>query len=114
MQKTILAVTVILLAHALPFGTANALVGADIADRTVQRYTVVIASQKGRCSGVLMAQDIVLTAAHCIQPGEKSMSVAPSAAGTSRCRRSCSAPSSRPSSIRSTSRPMPARRIWRC
>jgi len=71
MQKTILAVTVILLAHALPFGTANALVGADIADRTVQRYTVVIASQKGRCSGVLMAQDIVLTAAHCIQPGEK-------------------------------------------
>jgi Trypsin len=50
---------------------AFALVGADLADRTVQRYTVVIASQKGRCSGVLLAQDIVLTAGHCIQPGEK-------------------------------------------
>jgi secreted trypsin-like serine protease len=71
MKKAILAFTAILLAHALSFGIAHALVGADIADRTVQRYTVVIASQKGRCSGVVMAQDIVLTAAHCIQPGEK-------------------------------------------
>ena len=71
MHKTILALSFILLAQAFPFDTANALVGADIADRTVQRYTVVIASQKGRCSGVVMAQDIVLTAAHCIQPGEK-------------------------------------------
>jgi hypothetical protein len=71
MHKTILAISFILLTQAFPFNTANALVGADIADRTVQRYTVVIASQKGRCSGVVMAQDIVLTAAHCIQPGEK-------------------------------------------
>ena len=57
----------------LPFlsSSLNALVGADLADRIVQRYTVVIASQKGRCSGVLLAQDIVLTAGHCIQPGEK-------------------------------------------
>jgi hypothetical protein len=71
MHKTILAATLILLTHALSLATANALVGADIADRTMQRYTVVIASPKGRCSGVVMAQDIVLTAAHCIQPGEK-------------------------------------------
>lgn len=71
MKKAILAFTAILLAHAFSPGVANALIGADIADRTVQRYTVVIASQKGRCSGVVMAQDIVLTAAHCIQPGEK-------------------------------------------
>src|SRR2546430_14287633 len=71
MQRTIPAVTLILLTHVFSFGTANALVGADVADRTVQRYTVVIASARGRCSGVLRAQDIVLTAAHCIQPGEK-------------------------------------------
>ena len=71
MQRTIPAVTLILLTHVFSFGTANALVGADVADRTVQRYTVVIASARGRCSGVLLAQDIVLTAAHCIQPGEK-------------------------------------------
>ena len=48
-------------------GPASALVGADVADRTVQRYTVVVASAKGRCSGVVLAQDIVLTAAHCVQ-----------------------------------------------
>src|SRR2546429_6935933 len=71
MQRTIPAVTLILLTHVFSFGTANALVGADVADRTVQRYTVVIASARGRCSGGLLAQDIVLTAAHCIQPGEK-------------------------------------------
>ena len=71
MHRTILALSFILLAQASPFGTANALIGADIADRTVQRYTVVISSQKSRCSGVVMAQDIVLTAAHCILPGEK-------------------------------------------
>ena len=48
-------------------GPASGLVGADVADRTVQRYTVVVASAKGRCSGVVLAQDIVLTAAHCVQ-----------------------------------------------
>ncbi len=46
---------------------AAALVGADVADRAVQRYTVVVASTIGRCSGVVLAQDIVLTAAHCVQ-----------------------------------------------
>src|SRR5689334_22839087 len=71
MRKTILAIALALLTQVLSSGMANALVGADIADRTVQRYTVVIASQKGRCSGVVMAPDIVLTAAHCIIPGEK-------------------------------------------
>jgi secreted trypsin-like serine protease len=59
-----------LIVSAVPFllcGPASAQVGADVADRTVQRYTVVVASAKGRCSGVVLAQDIVLTAAHCIQ-----------------------------------------------
>jgi hypothetical protein len=60
----------ILAALALPAltgGPAGALLGADIADRTVQRYTVALASAKGRCSGVVLAQNVVLTAAHCIQ-----------------------------------------------
>jgi len=48
-------------------GRADALVGADVADRTVQRYTVLIVSSKGKCSGVVVAQDIVLTAAHCVE-----------------------------------------------
>ncbi len=50
---------------------ASALVGADIADRTVQRFTVVVAGAKGRCSGVVLAPDIVLTAAHCVRRGER-------------------------------------------
>jgi hypothetical protein len=45
--------------------TANALIGADIADISLQQYTVAVASMKGRCTGVVLAQDIVLTAAHC-------------------------------------------------
>ncbi|MDO9061751.1 MAG: trypsin-like serine protease [Bradyrhizobium sp.] len=52
-------------------GPASALVGADVADRTVQRFTVVVAGAKGRCSGVVLAADIVLTAAHCIRRGER-------------------------------------------
>lgn len=66
MRKTIGATGLALLAL-WQCGPASALVGADVADRTVQRYTVVIASAKGRCSGVVLAQDIVLTAAHCVQ-----------------------------------------------
>jgi hypothetical protein len=50
---------------------ASALVGADVADRTVQRFTVVVAGAKGRCSGVVLAPDIVLTAAHCVRRGER-------------------------------------------
>ena len=62
---------------------ANALIGADVADRTVQRYTVLVASKKGRCSGVVLAQNIVLTAAHCILPGPK-LSIGGSAGGDDR------------------------------
>jgi hypothetical protein len=49
---------------------AYGLVGADFADGTLQRYTVVVASSKGRCSGVVLARDVVLTAAHCIASAE--------------------------------------------
>jgi hypothetical protein len=49
---------------------ANALRGADLADQTVHRYTVVVDSTKGRCSGVVLAQDVVLTAAHCVEDAD--------------------------------------------
>jgi secreted trypsin-like serine protease len=44
----------------------HALTGADLADLTVQRYTVSIHNGKSRCTGVVLAQNIVLTAAHCV------------------------------------------------
>lgn len=63
------ALLLLLLLPLLSSRPASALVGADFADRTMQRYTVVVASAKSRCSGVVLAQDVVLTAAHCLQPG---------------------------------------------
>lgn len=45
----------------------SALIGADLADVTVQRYTVAVGSAKGICSGAVLAQDLVLTAAHCVE-----------------------------------------------
>ena len=67
-QARSLALVISLLLSGSP---AGALVGADVADRTVQRFTVVVAGAKGRCSGVVLAQDIVLTAAHCVRRGER-------------------------------------------
>ncbi len=69
MNRTILLLTAVFLVACAD--RAVALVGADLADRTVQRYTIAIGSAKGRCTGVVLAQNIVLTAAHCIVPGEK-------------------------------------------
>jgi len=48
---------------------ASALTGADPDAVTVQRYTVVVAGTKGRCTGVVLAQNLVLTAAHCLVAG---------------------------------------------
>ena len=82
MQWTIPATALALLGAILAhISDARALVGADVADRTIARYTVLVAGKKGRCSGVVLAPNIVLTAAHCILPGE-----------TYRRRRQCSAP----------------------
>jgi hypothetical protein len=67
-QARCLALVISLLLSGSP---ASALVGADVADRTVQRFTVVVAGAKGRCSGVVLAPDIVLTAAHCVRSGER-------------------------------------------
>ena len=72
MKRTILsAIAALLAASILRADRCEALIGADIADRSIHRYTVVVGSAKGRCTGVVLAQDIVLTAAHCILPGEK-------------------------------------------
>jgi len=72
MNRTILCITAVVLAASVVWtDRAGALVGADLADRTIQRYTIAVGSPKGRCTGVVLAQDIVLTAAHCIVPGEK-------------------------------------------
>jgi hypothetical protein len=60
----------ILLALLLGCGNAHALMGADPDAVTVQRFTVVVAGAKGRCTGVVVAQDIVLTAAHCLEAGK--------------------------------------------
>src|SRR5438552_2941392 len=47
---------------------ALALVGdAGPADIVIERYTVMVASEKGRCSGVVLASDLILTAAHCVE-----------------------------------------------
>jgi Trypsin len=59
-----------LLALLLGSSEANALTGADPDSVTLQRYTVVVAGTKGRCTGVVLAQDIVLTAAHCLEAGK--------------------------------------------
>lgn len=61
----------LVIALLLSGGPASALVGADVADRTVQRFTVVVAGAKSRCSGVVLGPDIVLTAAHCVKRGER-------------------------------------------
>jgi hypothetical protein len=72
MKRTILsAIAALLAASILRADRCEALIGADIADRSIHRYTVVVGSAKGRCTGVVLAQDIVLTAAHCILTGEK-------------------------------------------
>ena len=50
-----------------PCGPARAIVGeAGPADVVIQRHTILVYSTKGRCSGVVLAPDLVLTAAHCV------------------------------------------------
>ena len=49
------------------WGAAQAFVGANVADGALRRYTAVVVGAKGPCSGVILAQDIVVTAAHCVR-----------------------------------------------
>ena len=72
MRRGCPAITLTLLAALLVAGgPARALVGADIADLSLQRYTVAVASSIGKCTGVVLARDIVLTAAHCTEAAAK-------------------------------------------
>jgi hypothetical protein len=67
MRRSILAFALTLAVPLLAFGPAHALVGADLADLSLQRHTVSVVSSLGKCTGVVLAQDVVLTAAHCTQ-----------------------------------------------
>jgi Trypsin len=48
---------------------AGAIVGeAPLASQSIARHVVMIVGSKNFCSGVVIAQDLILTAAQCIQP----------------------------------------------
>jgi secreted trypsin-like serine protease len=66
MRMTIVA-SAVFIALIVAGGPAHALVGADLADLSLQRYTVSVETRRSKCTGVALAQDIVLTAAHCAQ-----------------------------------------------
>ena len=61
------AVFAALFLHCAP---AAALVGAQPVEVTLQQYTVIVGSTKGYCTGVVLEQDIVLTAAHCTRDAQ--------------------------------------------
>src|SRR5262245_66629819 len=51
----------------LPAAPAAAIVGgAPFADRAIARHVVLIVGEHSLCSGVAIAPDLVLTAAHCV------------------------------------------------
>ena len=57
---------------ALTVASANAMVGgAAPADQTVARHVVLIVGGRNLCTGVAIAPDLVLTAAHCVQENAK-------------------------------------------
>src|SRR5262245_34156337 len=63
MTRALLALGLI----ALSIPSARAIVGdAPLADETIARYAVMVQTPHGRCTGVVLAQDLVLTAAHCV------------------------------------------------
>src|ERR1700722_15868189 len=49
---------------------ATAVIGGDPIDNTLQQYTVAVRGTKGRCTGGVLEQNIVLTAAHCTQDSQ--------------------------------------------
>ena len=58
---------------ALCGGPASAIVGdAPPADAVTARYTVIVRSAEGTCSGAVLGQDLVLTAAHCVSRNDNS------------------------------------------
>lgn len=59
------------LAALLPPAAATAMVGgaAPAADALSRSVMLIVGSRGNFCSGVLVARDLVLTVAHCVQPG---------------------------------------------
>ena len=68
---TALACSLLLCAHAtFVCGPAAALVGGAVnADQTLVRHVVMLVGARGFCSGVVIARNVVLTAAHCVPAG---------------------------------------------
>jgi secreted trypsin-like serine protease len=66
-----LACSLIFCTHAaLGCGPAAAMVGgAANANETLARHVVMLVGPRGFCSGVAIARNVVLTAAHCVLPG---------------------------------------------
>jgi hypothetical protein len=50
--------------------------GVPFADQTLARHTVILLNKRGMCSGAVLAQDLVLTAAHCTVNLGKSLRIA--------------------------------------
>jgi hypothetical protein len=71
MRSIVIGECLVLLSAQFLYGApANALMGADFVDQTVQRYIVAVDSTKGRCTGLVIAQNLVLTAAHCVKDAQ--------------------------------------------
>jgi hypothetical protein len=49
-----------------PLAAAALVGGAQLADQAIARHVVLIAGERSLCSGVAIAPDLVLTAAHCV------------------------------------------------
>lgn len=68
-RLTIVAVAAGVLAAARP---AHAIVGAaEVAARQVAQHLVIIRTGRSICTGTVLANDLVLTAGHCLRKGDK-------------------------------------------
>jgi Trypsin len=78
MKRRLLALG--LIAFSIP--SARAIVGdAPLADETVARYAVMVDGPRGRCTGVVLEQDLVLTAAHCVYAASSVVTIVGPVAG---------------------------------
>jgi hypothetical protein len=75
MRVTAIALWCLLLLHADP---VRAIVGdAPAADASIERNTVLVLSSNRQCTGAVLKQDLVLTAAHYVRPAGQARVVEP-------------------------------------